>query len=144
MILILRTILVIYLTIFERTYVMSLTSLSVRQSIITFEQIPCHFLQRSTVLTSYGKDKFQLLRSLLMKTIIIFFSAKRTVGLLWLNSAETWVDVDKKEGGLLGSVYSYFAGQETIPEVHECENIYQQILKTINLRIIYFNFPLQL
>ncbi|XP_078489948.1 neutral alpha-glucosidase AB-like isoform X1 [Ciona intestinalis] len=51
---------------------------------------------------------------------MIGHNAKRTVGLLWLNSAETWIDVDSSEDnkGVLGSVFSYFAGQENVPEVN--------------------------
>ena len=51
--------------------------------------------------------------------ININFSAERTVGLLWLNSAETWVDVDKSEDnkGVLASLFNYFNSDEKVPEV---------------------------
>ncbi|XP_076800841.1 neutral alpha-glucosidase AB-like isoform X2 [Clavelina lepadiformis] len=51
---------------------------------------------------------------------MIGHNGKRTVGMLWLNSAETWVDVDSSEDnkGVLGTVFGYFAGQETVPEVN--------------------------
>uniref|UniRef100_H2Z255 Neutral alpha-glucosidase AB n=1 Tax=Ciona savignyi TaxID=51511 RepID=H2Z255_CIOSA len=51
---------------------------------------------------------------------MIGHNAKRTVGLLWLNSAETWIDVDSSDDskGMLGTVFGYFAGQENVPEVN--------------------------
>jgi len=50
----------------------------------------------------------------------LFLSVKRTVGLLWLNSAETWVDIDSSEDnkGVLNTLFGYFAGEEPVPEVN--------------------------
>nr|CAB3248267.1 neutral alpha-glucosidase AB-like [Phallusia mammillata] len=51
---------------------------------------------------------------------MIGHNSKRTVGLLWLNAAETWVDVDSTEDnkGVLGTLFGYFAGEEAVPEVN--------------------------
>ena len=51
----------------------------------------------------------------------LLLSAERTVGLLWLNSAETWVDVDKSEDnkGVLATLFNYFNSDEKVPEVFE-------------------------
>nr|XP_039248310.1 neutral alpha-glucosidase AB-like isoform X1 [Styela clava] len=50
---------------------------------------------------------------------MIGHNSKRTVGMLWLNSAETWIDVDssKDSRGVMGTVFGYFAGED-VPEVN--------------------------
>lgn len=39
--------------------------------------------------------------------------------MLWLNAAETWIDIDSTEDnkGVLGTLFGYFAGDEAVPEV---------------------------
>jgi len=52
--------------------------------------------------------------------LIIAHNVKRTVGLFWLNAAETWVDVDKSADGkgVLATLFGYFATkEEEVPEV---------------------------
>lgn len=52
--------------------------------------------------------------------LILAHNVKRTVGLFWLNSAETWVDIEKSEDskGVLGTLFGYFAtAEQHVPEV---------------------------
>jgi len=48
--------------------------------------------------------------------LIIAHNTKRTVGLLWLNSAETWVDVQKHASGSSGGLFGFFAKSDASPE----------------------------
>ena len=41
------------------------------------------------------------------------------MGLLWLNSAETWIDIDSSldNKGMMGTLFGYFATDDAVPEV---------------------------
>lgn len=87
-----------------------------------------HFALESTVGTEpyrlYNLDVFEYeldSKSTLYGSIpfMVGHNTKRTVGMLWLNAAETYVDIDssKDSRGVLGTLFGYFASQD-VPEVN--------------------------